>query len=351
MSEKLSPWWKPEIFEKKRKFLSSRQTMMRSIRNYFDSEAFIEVDTPALQISPGLEPHLMAFETTLVGPNPAERQKLYLHTSPEFTMKKLLAAGLPKIWQASHVYRNGERTTTHHPEFTMLEWYRSNDSYETLITDCQNIVRQAAIDCDKKVFTYEGIDCDPFRDWEILSIDVAFQKYAQIDLQKSQQNPLNPDRDILAAQAEKIGIRVSPSDLWDDIFFRVSLEKIEPHLGIGQPTILIDYPISMAALSRPKQGAPHLAERFELYISRLELANAFGELTCAKTQLKRFKQDMTLKQKLYGYQYPIDMDFIDAVAQMPEAAGIALGIDRLAMLCAGTDSIDDVLFAPVAHPH
>lgn len=350
MSERLSPWWKPENFQKKQKSLVTRQTMMRSIRNYFDKEAFIEVDTPALQISPGLEPHLIAFATTLISPNPSERQELYLHTSPEFTMKKLLTAGLPKIWQASHVYRNGERSHTHHPEFTMLEWYRANEPYETLITDCQNLIRGAAEACDRKSFTFEGITCDPFKEWEILPVTEAFDRYAGIDLTLSQEDPHAPTVQILAEQAKKIGIRTHEDDTWEDIFFRIALEKIEPHLGISVPTVFIDYPISLAALSRPKKDAPHLAERFELYFSRLELANAFGELTSATQQLARFEKDMALKEKLYGYRYPIDHDFINAVAEMPEASGIALGIDRLAMLCAGTDDINNVLFAPVAEP-
>jgi lysyl-tRNA synthetase class 2 len=161
-------------------------------------------------------------------------------------------------------------------------------------------------------------------------------------------DPLNPSPNALRAECERLGISTAADDSWEDLFFRISLERIEPKLGVGRPTILYDYPISMAALSRPKPGALHLAERFELYVCGLELANAFGELTDPNLQRSRFEADMAKKERLYGERYPIDEDFLSAVAEMPESSGIALGVDRLVMLCTGAEKIEDVLWLPVA---
>lgn len=274
---------------------------------------------------------------------------MYLHTSPEFTMKKLLAAGLPRIFQMARVFRNEERSKHHHPEFIMLEWYRANCDYTTLMDDTVELVRACADSCGVKKLKGDGIECDPFVEWEKISVAEAVQKYAGFDLMATlpEKPSLEPDPAPLAEQAKKIGIETSPDDRWDDIYFRIAYEKIEPHLGLdGRPTILYDYPVCMAALSRRKPSDERLAERFEVYASGIELANAFSELTDAKEQRERFEHDMDLKEKLYGERYPIDEDFIAAVAAMPPAAGIAVGIDRLVMLITGASRIEDVLWAP-----
>lgn len=345
----LSPvWWHPDHFQKKRAHLAVRQTVMRTLRRWFEDQGFDEVETPALQVSPGLEVHLMAFATDLVGPHPDDRRRLYLHTSPEFTMKKLLAAGVPKLFQLSHVYRNGERSGTHHPEFAMLEWYRAGAGYRDLMEDCVALVRAACGAAGRDKLRFRGIECDPFADWRVLSVQDAFLHYAGIDLLATAPDPLRPDRDLLAAEVARIGIRVADSDTWEDLFFRVSLDRIEPHLGMDVPTFLADYPVSMAALARPKPDDPRVAERFELYGCGVELANAFGELTDPVLQRSRFEADMAEKERLYGERYPIDEEFLAALPLMPDSAGIALGFDRLAMIVAGADKIDDVLWAPVA---
>ncbi|WP_114394439.1 EF-P lysine aminoacylase EpmA [Oleisolibacter albus] len=342
------PWWHPEAFARRLPHLRTRQTMTRAVRGWFEAQGFTEVETPALQRSPGLEVHLMAFATDLVGPHPDDRLRLYLHTSPEFTMKKLLAAGLPAIFQLSHVFRNGERSGTHHPEFSMLEWYRAGAGYRDLMRDCEALVRTACSAAGTTLLRRGEVTCDPFADWEVLTVPEAFQRHAGIDLLATAPDPLAPDRDRLAAEAARIGIRTAASDTWEDLFFRISLDRIEPHLGFGRPTFLADYPVSMAALARAKPDDPRLAERFELYACGVELANAFGELTDPSLQRRRFEADMAERQRLYGERYPIDEDFLAALALMPDSAGIALGFDRLAMLVSGADSIDDVLWAPVA---
>ena len=254
--------WHPESFARRRPNLAVRGRVLGALRRFFEDNAFVEVDTPALQVSPGMEPHLQAFATDLQGPHPDDRRRLYLHTSPEFAMKKLLVAGMPRLYQIAHVYRNGERSGT---------------------------------------------------------------------------------------EADRIGVHPHAGDRWEDIVFRIMFDRIEPHLGEGVPCVLTDYPVCMAALSRPKPEDPRLAERFELYACGLELANAFGELTDVAVQRARFEADMDLKQRLYGERFPVDEDFLAALEHgMPECSGIALGFDRLVMLCSGAESIDEVLWLPVA---
>lgn len=344
--------WNPSAFARRRPNLAVRQKVIRAIRAYFEGEGFAEVDTPALQYSPGNEVHLQAFKTELRDPHGGPDQTLYLHTSPEFAMKKLLVAGEEKIFQIAHVYRNAERSSRHHPEFAMMEWYRANAETKAIKQDCINLIRACAKASTKTVFNANGLSCNPFSEWESLSVPDAFKKYADIDLLATAPNPHNPNADLLHKAMAHLNIRTAPDDSWDDLFFRVMGEKIEPFLGKDRPTFLCDYPISMAALARPLPNDPRLAERFELYIAGYEIANAFGELTDPDEQLRRFTSDMDLKEKLHGERYPIDMEFIEALRHgMPPSAGIALGIDRLIMLCAGTENIEDVLWLPVYRVH
>src|ERR1700722_4145661 len=343
------PAWHPEQFAHRAANLALRQRVLTALRGYFAHENFAEVETPVLQISPGMEVHLQAFATEMKGPRPGERKQLYLHTSPEFAMKKLLVAGVPRLYQFAHVFRNGERSSRHHPEFLMLEWYRAHVDTKVIMQDCVHLVQTAAEAANRKNFVANGMNCDPLREWETLSVPEACQRYAGIDLLKTVPDPYAPDVRLLIEAAQNTGVRIAQGDSWDDLFFRIMGEKIEPQLGKDQPTFLCDYPVSQAALARPKKNDPRVAERFELYICGLELANAFGELTNADEQLRRFRADMVLKEKLHGENYPIDKDFIAALRHgMPESAGIAFGVDRLVMLCAGTERIEDVLWLPVA---
>lgn len=347
-SHETPPWWRPDRFARRRANLERRAALIRATREFFTSRGFVEVETPALQVSPGMEPHLVAFATDLIAPGAIEKRRLYLHTSPEFAMKKLLVAGMPRIFQLARVFRNAERAATHHPEFTMLEWYRANAGYESLMQDCEELLRAIAA-CGIERLRWHGKECDPLAAAERITVAEAFARHAGIDILATAPDPREPSLALLAAQSEKIGIAPRPGDAWEDLFFRISLERIEPKLGIGCATILYDYPISMAALSRAKPNDPRIAERMELYVCGLELANGFAELTDAAEQRRRFEADMALKQRRYGERYPIDEDFLAALAHgMPESAGIALGFDRLMMLACGADDIEDVLWAPVA---
>lgn len=295
------------------------------------------METAALQVSPGNEAHLHAFATEAVSAD-GERSPLYLHTSPEFACKQLLASGETAIFTLAKVWRNRERGPLHHPEFTMLEWYRTDAPYETLMEDCGALLGAAAEAVGSKALTFRGLTVDPFATPERLTVAEAFDRHCGIDLFASD----------LAGQARAKGIRVADDDGWADVFSRVIVEKVEPNLGQGRATILCEYPTSEAALARPKPTDTRVAERFELYACGVELANCFGELTDPAEQRRRFEIEMVEKQRLYGERYPIDEDFLAALAIMPPASGGALGLDRLVMLATGASRIEQVLWTPVA---
>ncbi|MET4700487.1 lysyl-tRNA synthetase class 2 [Constrictibacter sp. MBR-5] len=349
MTANSMPWWHPDGFAARRPRLEARAAMLAAIRDGFRQDGFLEVETPALQVSPGLEPHLRAFRTAIEDPFGGAPRTLHLHTSPEFAMKKLLVAGVPRLFQFARVFRNGERSATHHPEFTMLEWYRAEPDWRVLVDDCRRILGAAweavpAALRGKGGFAWREAVADPLADWEMLSVAEAFDRHAGVDIV-----PLLGDAAAFAAAARAIGVAAQPHDRWDDVFFRIFLDRIEPRLGIGAPTVLYAYPAEMAALSRLDPADPRFAQRFEVYVCGLELANAFAELTDAAEQRRRFEADMDLKQALYGERYPIDEDFLAALSHgMPASVGIALGFDRLAMLATGAASIEQVLWAPVA---
>lgn len=335
-------WWKPENFSSKKACLEKRMLLMRAIRKWFEAETFWEVETPILQVCPVMDTHILAIRSDIRGVDKRYDRTRYLHTSPEFAMKKLLVAGLPNIFQICHVFRDAEASARHSVEFTMIEWYRANEPYQRIMQDCVELLRFCAKELNILAFSYRDKICDPFRDWDIITVDEAFRKYAGIKL-----SDYLEDRDGFEQAIKDIGIRTSDGDAWDDLFFRVMDAKIEPYLGMGVPTILCDYPVSMASLARRKPEDPRFAERFELYVCGIELANAFGELTDVKEQAARFTEELDQKEKLYGDRYPVDEDFLAALEfGMPESSGIALGIDRLAMLAAGTDQIDNVLWTP-----
>ncbi len=332
----MQEWWRPDRFAARRRRLDRRVRILGAVRTFFAARGFVEVDTPALQVSPGLEPHLRAFKTLLHDPRHGRIAERYLHTSPEFAMKKLLVAGMPRIWQLAHVFRDGERSATHHPEFAMLEWYRVGATYHDLMDECEALVRACQDAAGVETLVWSGHTADAQRPWERLSVAEAFQKYCGIDLMATAPDPLAPDLERLAAAIRHLGIEPHPGDDWEALYFRIFLERIEPVLGLGAPTILYDYPLSMAALSRRNPGDPHLAERFEVYVCGLELANAFGELTDPAEQRTRFVADQAKKRALYGETYPIDEDFLAALEHgLPPCAGIALGFDRLVMLATG----------------
>lgn len=315
--------------------LQSRERIVDAIRLFFKGEGFCEVDTPALVPCPGLEPHLDPFEVIARRTAP-----VYLPTSPEYAMKKLLASGSGDIFQVGKAFRDEPPGGCHLPEFTMLEWYRVGAGYETVMDDCERMTAfMAEAACGGTAVTWQGARLDFTPPCERISVRDAFRRHAGLDLTFAE--PLDELR-RLAETAE--GVATRDDDTWDDVFFKVFLRHVEPKLGLGRPTILFDYPARMAALSRIKRDDSLVCERFELYAGGLELANAFGELTDAAEQRRRFEADNAERRRLGKSELPIDEELLDALESgLPECSGIALGVDRLIMLLTDTPDIRDVV--------
>ena len=340
-----SPWWTPDKHADRRPALLARGRIKAALRAHFEGQGFTEVECGALSVSPGNEAHLSAFATEAIGPDGA-RQRLYLHTSPEFAAKKLLAAGENRIFDFARVFRNRERGALHASEFTMLEWYRARAPYQSVVDDSLALLGIAAGTTGAHSFSFRSRSCDPHAVAERLTVAEAFTHHASIDLMATLSPTGEGDRGALAMQARRSGFDVTESDSWADIFSKVLVARVEPLLGLERPTVLFEYPRCEAALARATPHDPRVAERFELYACGVELANGFGELTDPAEQRARFEAEMDEKQRVYGERYPIDEDFLAALAEMPEASGVALGFDRLVMLATGSRTVDDVLWTP-----
>jgi len=338
----MTPFWDKARHADRQPFLQARAAILRAVRAWFEAEGFTEVETSALVAAPGAEVHLDAFEA----------DGRYLHTSPEFAMKKLLAAGEEKIFSLGKVWRRGEVGALHAPEFTMLEWYRAGAPYRHVMDDCVALARLAAAETGN-VLRWKDRECDPHAAPEFLTVRNAFARFASSPLvgevsaqrtergRSNEQAPerLNAPRPLTPAPQGGEGIEAHDA-------FAKAIVQIEPHLGSPALTLLHEYPISEAALAQRTQHDASVAERFELYACGVELANGFGELTDPAEQRARLIADMAEKQKRYGKTWPIDEDFLAALAHMPPASGVALGFDRLVMLASGARHIDDVLWTP-----
>jgi lysyl-tRNA synthetase class 2 len=340
-----SPWWSAARHTDRRPFLLARNAITKAIRAWFDEQGFIEVETGILQISPGNETHLHAPRAVLRDSADTAVTR-YLRTSPEFAAKKLLAAGEAKIFEFARVFRDRERGDLHLPEFTMLEWYRASEPYEAVMADSIVVIAHAAQATGIGGFSFRGRTADPFVEPELLTVAAAFDRFAGIDLLATVQDGSGNRAALAGAAGGKV--RIAEDDSWSDIFSKVLVEHVEPQLGQGQLTVLFEYPAPEAALARTKPSDPRVAERFEIYACGIELANGFGELTDAQEQRRRFTLAMDEKQRRYGERYPLDEDFLAAVAAMPQASGVALGFERLVMLASGAAKIDQVVWTPPA---
>ena len=340
------PWWNAQTHADRRPLLALRGRIKAGLRVWFEGKGFTEVECGALAVSPGNEAHLHAFATSRIRAD-GVAETLYLHTSPEFAAKKLLAAGETRIFEFARVFRNRERTRLHAPEFTMLEWYRANEEVGSVMEDALALARRAATIADAKALRFRDRICDPFAEAERLTVADAFRIHAGIEILDTLDAEGRGDRDIFATRAKRAGFSIAANDGWSDIFSKVLTAAIEPRLGLERLTLLTDYPRQEAALARPKPSDPRLSERFELYACGVELANGFGELTDPAEQRARFEAEMNEKQRVHGERYPLDEEFLAALAQMPPASGVALGFDRLVMLAAGAPQIDDVLWTPL----
>jgi lysyl-tRNA synthetase class 2 len=339
-------WWSPQTHADRRPLLLQRGAIKRGLRAWFEGQGFEEVECGALVTSPGNETHLHAFETSAIGSDLGTRA-LYLHTSPEFAAKKLLAAGEERIFEFARVFRNRERGRLHAPEFTMLEWYRARASYEAAIDDSLALLRLAADIAGADRLRYREAACDPRAEADRLTVAEAFTHLAGIDLLATVSDKGEGNAGALRVRARRGGIDVADDDDWSDIFAKILTLRVEPRLGPERPCILYEYPVCEAALARVSPRDPRIAERFELYACGVELANGFGELTDPVQQRARFEIEMAKKEKVYGLRYPLDEDLLAALTHMPPSSGVALGFDRLVMLVTGAPNIDAVLWTPM----
>jgi lysyl-tRNA synthetase class 2 len=327
------PVWHPESLAARMPFLRRRGALTAATRQFFVDRGYTEVETPYAVPAPGEEVHLATFRTERVHPD-GRTEPLWLHTSPEFAMKRLLVAGSGPIFQFARVWRNGEASTRHAPEFTMLEWYRPGADMDSLIEETLALLRSVL----PPVVQSAGVRTDLAR-VERLTVAEAFDRYANADVLATAGDA--------SALATASGARLRDGETWEDLFFRLLLERIEPHLGRDCPTFLTHWPAAQAALARRSLDDPRVADRFELFVAGIELANAFVELTDAGEQRARFAEDRARRHALYGGDWPLDEDFLAALEHgMPPSGGIAVGFDRLAMLAAGADRIGQVLWLP-----
>ena len=316
----------------------ARMQLYAGLRSYFDGLGYLEVETPTLVPTPGLEPHIDPFEAKFIPQTGVgARRSLWLHTSPEYAMKRLLADGSPPLFQLCKTYRNGEISGTHNPEFTMLEFYRPHADYHAIMDDLEGAL--AAIERTVLPLRREGALFSSLP-YERLTVRDAVLRHTGIDLFA------HPDGLSLKKAAQAIGVHVGESTDFDDVFFHLFLERVETKLGVGRPTFLIEYPASMASLSRLKPGDPRVAERVELYANGVELANGFSELTDAVEQRKRLMEEQALRRTLGRPVFELDEAFLAALPRLPPSGGIAVGLDRVLMLLLGAKEISDVLLFP-----
>lgn len=331
----------PELLEK----YLYREKVIDGLREFFKTRDFHEVETPLLVKSPGTEPYLEVFETEIKFAE-GDAERAFLLTSPEYAMKKLLVAGLKNIFQICKSFRNGEgRSSKHNHEFTILEYYRAGVDYTKLMTDLEEMVEflSSEIRGQRSELIYQGQSIDLTAPWPRVTVAEAFQKWVGI----SADQLLN--RDELVKTAQEKGYQVDDSTTWEQAYNQLFLNEIEPHFPADRPIFIYEYPISQAALSRPKKDDPRFAERFELYIAGIEIGNAFSELTDATEQERRFKLELEERKQLNKTPFDLDEDFINALKTgMPESAGIAIGVDRLIMLLADVESIQETMWFPVS---
>jgi lysyl-tRNA synthetase class 2 len=327
-----------------KKVLEERFEIIRAIREFFWQQKFVEVETPMALRYAGQEPFLSPAEVNITD---AEKKpyELRLRTSPEYSLKKLLAAGYEKIFELGKCFRDGEATSgTHSPEFTMLEWYRAPGTLEEIMNDTEKLFRFVLRRLKKTKLQYRGNEISALGVWEKVSVKKLFKQYLKANLDECL------DLESLRKLSEEKGYKVAKDDEYEDVFYRLFLNEIEGKLGIERPIFIYDYPIQLCSLSRRSKDKRY-GERFELYIGGLEVANAFGELVDPKEQERRLERDRQHRVKLGRKTWPVDPEFISALAELDkkgtQAGGIALGVDRMVVLCTGAKDINEVLFESI----
>jgi lysyl-tRNA synthetase class 2 len=324
-------------------YLKKREQILDAIRVFFKSDGFLEIDSPLMVKSPGMEPYLEVFETKLLD-DQGHSERAFLLTSPEYALKKLLVAGIPKLFSICKSFRNGEgKSRKHNPEFSIMEWYRTHAGYREIMADCENLFLHLAKTMGgSSQWRYQGKVYDLSTPWERLSVAEAFQRYCGIDTETLL------DEEKLLQKGKERGFSVTGETTWEQIYNQFFLNDIEPHFGVDRPTIIYDFPASQASLSKKKPEDSRFAERFEFYIAGIEMGNAFSELTDSEEQLRRFEIEKAERKALGKVMYDIDMDYIEALrAGLPATGGIAVGIDRIVMFFADAPTIQDIMVFPV----
>lgn len=309
--------------------------MYAALRGFFATAGYLEVETPVLVPGAGMEPHINPFELAFIPETDVgQRRPLFLHSSPEYAMKRLLADVPCPLFQICKVFRNGEVSRTHNPEFTLLEFYRPQVDYHAIMADLEQALAAAeqAVVGGPALFSRL-----PF---ERVTVREALLRETGIDLKRCS------DAGSLREAVTRLDVRTSPEDSFEDIFFHLFLQKVEPRLGLDRPVFLTEYPAAMAALARLKQSDPSVAERFELYARGLELGNGFSELTDPVEQRRRFEEEQGQRERAGKKVHPQDERFLEALGRMPPSGGVAVGLDRILMLLTGTSQIEDVLLFP-----
>ena len=324
-----------------------RGRIIRALRGFFEARDFLEVDTYITCAAPAPELHIEAIPVSVdLGPQSPDVARAlgdvgarFLQTSPELPMKRLLAAGLPRIFQIAPVFRDGDFSERHRPEFRLLEWYRRDASWDTLLEDCEALL--TALADGRETLRYQGRDYDIKPPFLRVSIDEAFRRWAGFSILD------HLDAESLRAEMRRRKLHCTDDDTWDDLFHRVFVGLCEPPLAaLNQPVFVTHYPTPLAALARQSPSDPRVAERVELFLGGLELANGFGELTCAATQRQRFDEEKAARASAKKRSYPLDERFLSALEGLPQAAGIAVGVERLLMILCDAATIDDVVCIP-----
>lgn len=334
-------YWDKNKLKDKMPFLNARTIAKNAIREWFITQGFIEVETAQLQTSPGNEVHLLGLSTNWTAPD-LQNRELFFATSPEFSCKKLIAGGMEKIFEFARVFRNRDFSPLHSPEFTMLEWYRTNEDWNKVIDDTVQICKFAAKKNGAEYYSFGKIRIPVNVPPQRLTLQEAFLQFADIDMLSTIATDGTTNRDEFARLSLLSGVNVDDDDNWSDIFTKILVAKIEPHLGVTAPTILCEYPLPEGALAQKCRHDPRVVERFELYICGVEIANGFGELIDSVEQRTRFENAMQQQKNIYGKAYPIDEELLEAIKYMPPTSGVALGFERLVMLISGARRINDV---------
>ncbi len=337
-------WIQKTLHPRRLQCLEMRSRVETGIREFFLSQSFREVRTPLLVPCPGMEPHIRPFQ---IQPTPSSKIPIFLPTSPEFAMKRLLVGGLEKIFQIAPAFRDEPLSRTHLPEFTLLEWYRAYSQYEKIMEDTENLFYFLTMRFFGKPFLpFQGKEISILPPWPRLKIRDLFLDLAGIDLIKKS------TVELLSNECHRFKIPTSPKETWDDLYFKIWLNIIEPQLPQDQALFVTRYPPSQAALSviDSDPDGSLWARRFEIYACGIELGNAFEELTDPIEQRRRFEEDMQLRSQIYGPSFantPLDEEFLEALTEgMPPSSGIAIGVDRMVMLFANEKDISFTVWLP-----